>query len=96
MTNAEFASHDGDFLSACGKAKITSTRRQASKYRRRRGLAWKTANGVRPSAPRVLRFEADDTLPGLVGLDPVAFGAALLAKRLMRHAAQGERARTDQ
>jgi len=95
MTNAEFASHDDGFLDACDEARIARTRRQASKYRRRRGLAWKTANGVRPSAPRVLRFEAEATLPSLVGLNKGEIVAALLAERWARHTTQPEPPRTD-
>jgi len=41
MTNAEFANTDKVFREACEKADIKPTRRQASKWRRKVGLAWK-------------------------------------------------------
>lgn len=40
MTNAEFAK-DKDFQSACDRAGIPATKRQASKFRSKRGLAYK-------------------------------------------------------
>lgn len=51
MTNSEFAKTDKGFLDACrGVALINEYKdfklstRQASKYRRRKGVVWKVAN----------------------------------------------------
>lgn len=48
MTNAEFARTDEAFLEACGQVALIKehknfepSKRQASKWRRRRGIAWK-------------------------------------------------------
>ena len=40
-TNSEFAHEDTTFKIACEQAKVEPTTRQASKYRRKRGAAWK-------------------------------------------------------
>ena len=40
--NTEFASNDGIFKKACEMAKIPPTGRQASKFRRKTGLAYTT------------------------------------------------------
>jgi hypothetical protein len=40
MTNAEFAKMDDVFRKACEVAEIEVTRRQASKYRNKKGNAW--------------------------------------------------------
>jgi len=45
MTNAKFAETDQDFRKACEKADIKPTRRQASRWRRKKGLAWRVATG---------------------------------------------------
>ena len=45
VTNAEFASNDTGFQDACEKAGIKPTARQASKWRRKKGKAYK-AKGV--------------------------------------------------
>lgn len=42
MTNAEYVKSNKVFISACHKAGIPVTTRQASKYRNGRGLAYKT------------------------------------------------------
>jgi len=42
MVNSVFAYRNEDFRKACAKAGIEPTARQAGKYRRRTGLAWKT------------------------------------------------------
>ena len=39
-TFAYFATHDTEFIEACGRAGIPATARQASKWARKRGLAW--------------------------------------------------------
>jgi len=41
MTNTEFAHNNETFQKACKEAKIEPTTRQASKYKRRMGLAFK-------------------------------------------------------
>jgi hypothetical protein len=41
MTNAEFATKNKEFITACAKAGIPATTRQASKWRMKKGLAWK-------------------------------------------------------
>lgn len=41
MTNAQFANEDGTFIEACLKAGVKPTKRQASKWRMKRGRAWK-------------------------------------------------------
>jgi len=40
MTNKEFAERDKAFRAACEKVGIPPTTRQASRWRRKRGLAW--------------------------------------------------------
>jgi len=49
MTNAEFAQADLDFKAACKNADTQPTTRQASKYRRKMGKAWKEGKKVRAS-----------------------------------------------
>lgn len=41
MTNKEFAKTDGKFRDACAEVNIDPTKRQASKYRRKMGKAYK-------------------------------------------------------
>lgn len=41
MTNKEFAEKDEAFIAACQAGKVKPTARQASKFRRRRRLAFK-------------------------------------------------------
>lgn len=41
VTNAMFAKSDGKFVEACSKVGLKPSRRQASKWRRGKGLAWK-------------------------------------------------------
>lgn len=51
MTNAKFAEENVDFIEACKKAtketgiEIKPTTRQASKYRNKKGLAYKRRKG---------------------------------------------------
>ncbi len=52
MTNTEFAQNDRSFLEACEKVKtlphfqkFEPSKRQASKWRRKIGIAWKIAAG---------------------------------------------------
>lgn len=47
MTNAEFAKTDKKFIKACSivRSDFKPSARQASKWRRRKGIAWKTVNG---------------------------------------------------
>lgn len=40
-THKEFATTDKPFQAACQRVKPPATKRQASKYRRKKGLAWK-------------------------------------------------------
>ncbi len=40
-TNKVFATTNKDFMAACTKADVEPTKRQASKYRRKIGKAWK-------------------------------------------------------
>ena len=42
VTNKEFMEHDRAFRRACVDAKIEPTKRQASKYRRKEGHAYRT------------------------------------------------------
>jgi hypothetical protein len=44
--NAKLA-QDIDFVGKCLKAGVRPTRRQASKYRNERGLAWRGVHGVK-------------------------------------------------
>lgn len=41
MTNKEFAEKDDTFREACKRAEVLPTKRQASKYRRQTGTAYK-------------------------------------------------------
>lgn len=41
ITNGRFAQTDGQFQAACMRAGVQPTKRQASKWRNKRGLAWK-------------------------------------------------------
>ena len=41
MTNKEFAQKDSGFHTACEKAGIEATKRQASKFRNQKGKAYK-------------------------------------------------------
>jgi hypothetical protein len=42
VVNKEFAQKDQAFINACEKAGIKPTKRQASKYRNKKGIAFKT------------------------------------------------------
>jgi len=42
MTNKEFAEKDDKFKSVCEKLGIKPTVRQASKWRNKKGIAWKS------------------------------------------------------
>jgi len=42
MTNKEFSEEDTMFITACEKVHIDPTTRQASKWRNRKGIAYKT------------------------------------------------------
>jgi len=41
LVNKEFAQQDQAFIAACEKVGIQPTKRQASKWRAHKGLAWK-------------------------------------------------------
>jgi hypothetical protein len=41
MDNRTFSVTDGEFLAACVRAHVEPTKRQASKYRNKKGRAWK-------------------------------------------------------
>ena len=41
MTNKEFAEKDQKFKKACSKINLPATTRQASKWRMKKGKAWK-------------------------------------------------------
>lgn len=45
MTNAEFARTNGQFRAACKRAGVEPTRRQASKFRNKIGVAWAARKG---------------------------------------------------
>jgi len=45
-TNKEFASKNEEFQKACEKVNIKPTTRQASKWRMKKGLAWKEGKGT--------------------------------------------------
>jgi hypothetical protein len=45
MTNREFSEQDETFRQACKSAGVDASRRQASKWRRRVGRAWKYGRG---------------------------------------------------
>lgn len=45
MTNQQFT-RDPDFIEACRRAGVEPTKRQASKYRAKRGKAWKEGRRV--------------------------------------------------
>lgn len=45
-TNAEFSQEDGNFKRWCRAAGVEPTKRQASKWRRQMGSAWKTMKGI--------------------------------------------------
>jgi len=44
MTNKEFAQKNDAFIDACVRAGIKPTQRQASKWRMKKGKAWKGVN----------------------------------------------------
>ena len=46
MTNTEFAEKNKEFREACEVAKIPATKRQASKWRMKKGLAYKKKEGL--------------------------------------------------
>jgi len=46
MTNQEFSIKDESFINACRVVEIKPSRRQASKWRMKVGLAYKTKNKV--------------------------------------------------
>ena len=41
MNNREFSKNDKEFIERCKKAKVEPTKRQASKFRRGKGLAYR-------------------------------------------------------
>jgi len=45
MTNREFAKQDQTFKMCCEKAKVEPTVRQASKFRNRKGAAYRVLKG---------------------------------------------------
>lgn len=47
MTNREMAEKDEGFRALCTTHNVTPTMRQASKYRRKRGLVWARSHGGR-------------------------------------------------
>lgn len=47
-TNNEFANEDGNFNRWCDAAQVLPTKRQASKWRRQCGAAYKTMKGILP------------------------------------------------
>lgn len=46
ITNSKFAQEDAEFLRACELANVDPSKRQASKFRREEGLAWKALRFV--------------------------------------------------
>ena len=45
MTNTEYSKTDSSFGKACVIANVKATSRQASKFRRGKGIAWKVKTG---------------------------------------------------
>jgi hypothetical protein len=50
QTNADFATTNKQFIKACEAARIPPTKRQASKFRRRRGLAYQKLRSLASEA----------------------------------------------
>jgi len=50
MFNAEFAKANTDFINACEAAGIPATARQAGKFRRKTGVAYRVSAGRRAAA----------------------------------------------
>ena len=46
MTNSEFAREDEIFLKVCNTTEFRATTRQASKWRMKKGIAYKTAHNI--------------------------------------------------
>lgn len=46
QTISEFARNDKDFIEACKRAGVDNTRRQASKFKNKKGLAYKVKAGL--------------------------------------------------
>lgn len=44
VTNRQFAHENKEFQDACSKADIPPTKRQAQKFRHKKGKAWKSRN----------------------------------------------------
>lgn len=49
MTNRQFAEQDKQFRGACSEAHVAPTKRQASKFRRREGVAFQSWANAAPS-----------------------------------------------
>lgn len=65
MTNRQFALSDYHFIKACNEVGIKPTIRQASKWRRRKGKAWKDYVGlVLGLARRMLRSNFERSTEG--------------------------------
>ncbi len=45
MTNLTFTKEDKTFIEACKEINLPATKRQASKWRNKKGLAWRTYIG---------------------------------------------------
>lgn len=45
ITNQEFSKTDNQFIEACTNANVTPTQRQASRFRMKKGIAYKTMKG---------------------------------------------------
>ena len=58
-SNEEFAQQDVAFKKACTLANVKATQRQASKFRNKKGMAWKVMKGL----AEPLRFKMAGYIP---------------------------------
>lgn len=58
VTNKMFAANDENFRACCAEVGVEATARQASKFRNRKGSAWKAhkAGDVAPTVPPIGRL----------------------------------------
>lgn len=61
VTNKMFAASDENFRACCAEAGVEPTARQASKFRSRKGQAWKAhkSGDVLPTMPPIGRLHTD-------------------------------------
>ncbi len=59
ITNAKFAKEDKTFIKMCNNATVKATKRQASKFRMKKGIAWKVKNmGLAPLSHKMPGYSA--------------------------------------